>query len=242
MTLPIVAGWDISMDSTAGTTPISIATGAGDDPIGAHITGDGTILGSILGMTAGTVGMILGTEAITDTVITVGDGPIAPIIMEVGADGIHRMEASPIAVVIQERSTMDARPSLTGQEEQRQEPSAVLAQEPSAPAPQQRLLRTAYIEMVLREVLTADLAELAARAPAHVRREPIASRLAPAPVAVAAVARLAALAQAVSAVAVASAVVAREASAAVVSVAEAVRVEALAAVDKEVNNDSDNNN
>jgi hypothetical protein len=37
-------------------------------------------------------------------------------------------------------------------------------------------------------------------------------------------------------------VVAREASAAVVSVAEAVRVEALAAADKEVNNDSDNNN
>lgn len=226
------------MDSTAGTTPISIATGAGDDPIGAHITGDGTILGTILGMTAGTVGMILGTEAITDTVITVGDGPIAPIIKEAGADGIHRMEASPIAVVIQERSTMDARPSLTGQEEQRQEPSAVPAQEPSALAPQQRLLRTAYIEMVLREVLTADLAELAARAPAHVRR-PIASRLAQAP---AAVARLAALAQAVSAVAVASAVVAREASAAVVSVAEAVRVEALAAADKEVNNDSDNNN
>ena len=239
MTLSIVAGWDISMDSTAGTTPISIATGAGDDPIGAHITGDGTIHGSILGMTVGTVGMILGTEAITDTVITVGDGPIAPIIMEVGADGIHRMEASPIAVVIQERSTMDARPSLTGQEEQRQERSAVPAQEPSAPAPQQRLLRTAYIEMVLQEVLTADLAELAARAPAHVRREPIASRLVPAP---AAVARLAALAQAVSAVAVASAVVAREASAAVVSVAEAVRVEALAAADKEVNNDSDNNN
>lgn len=239
MTLPIVAGWDISMDSTAGTTPISIATGAGDDPIGAHITGDGTIHGSTLGMTAGTVGMILGTEAITDTVITVGDGPIAPTIMEAGADGIHRMEASPIAVVIQERSTMDARPSLTGQEEQRQERSAVPAQEPSAPAPQQRLLRTAYIEMVLREVLTADLAELAARAPAHVRREPIASRLAQAP---AAVARLAALAQAVSAVAVASAVVAREASAAVVSVAEAVRVEALAAADKEVNNDSDNNN
>lgn len=237
MTLPIVAGWDISMDSTAGTTPISIVTGAGDDLIGAHITGDGTILGSILGMTAGTVGMILGTEAITDTVITVGDGPIAPIIMEAGADGIHRMEASPIAVVIQERSTMDARPSLTGQEEQRQERSAVPAQEPSAPAPQQRLLRTAYIEMVLREVLTADLAELAARAPAPVRR-PIASRLAQAP----AVARLAALAQAVSAVAVASAVVAREASAAVVSVAEAVRVEALAAADKEVNNDSDNNN
>lgn len=241
MTLPIVAGWDISMDSTAGTTPISIATGAGDDPIGAHITGDGTIHGSTLGMTAGTVGMILGTEAITDTVITVGDGPIAPIIMEAGADGIHRMEASPIAVVIQERSTMDARPSLTGQEEQRQERSAVPAQEPSAPAPQQRLLRTAYIEMVQREVLTADLAELAARAPAHVRR-PIASRLAQAPAAVAAVARLAALAQAVSAVAVASAVVAREASAAVVSVVEAVRVEALAAADKEVNNDSDNNN
>ena len=88
-------------DFTAGITPISTAIGDGDDLIGVHHIGAGTILGMTPGMTDGTAGTTHGTEVTMD-----GDGLIAIIIMD-GQAGMRLMEVMLIGVDIPVHTIME---------------------------------------------------------------------------------------------------------------------------------------